>query len=133
MNDSFKCGDIILLVITLKLRALYFTIVRIFYLTFGSVTEGTCIVFVSGISMLAHDCAASACWHYGEKEAFVLRARQYIKKGDEITISYVGDDDLFKSTSGECQNADLYIQFCLLQYDKTSSLDGSSSAVAVDA
>lgn len=51
--------------------------------------------------MLAHDCAASACWHYGEMDAFVLRARQYIKKGDEITISYVGDDDLFKSTNSK--------------------------------
>lgn len=50
--------------------------------------------------MLAHDCASSACWHYGNKEAFVLRARQFIKKGDEITISYVGDDDLYKSTNG---------------------------------
>lgn len=54
--------------------------------------------------MLAHDCASSACWHYGDKESFVLRARQFIKKGDEITISYVGDDDLFKSTNGNFIN-----------------------------
>lgn len=52
--------------------------------------------------MLAHDCAATACWHYAEEDAFVLRARLYIKKGQEITISYVGDDDLFKSTNGTC-------------------------------
>lgn len=49
--------------------------------------------------MLAHDCAATACWHYGDQDAFVLRARQLIRKGEEITISYVGDEDLFKSTN----------------------------------
>lgn len=55
----------------------------------------------SGISMVAHDCAASACWHYAEGNAFVLRARRFLKKGAEITISYIGDDDLFKSTHGK--------------------------------
>lgn len=48
--------------------------------------------------MIAHDCSATATWHYGDDDAFVLRARQFIPAGDEITISYIGDDDLFKAT-----------------------------------
>lgn len=48
--------------------------------------------------MISHSCSSTATWHYGEDDAFILRARQYIAQGDEITISYIGDDDLYKAT-----------------------------------
>eukprot|EP00923_Selenidium_pygospionis_P020981 GHVN01036200.1.p1 GENE.GHVN01036200.1~~GHVN01036200.1.p1 ORF type:complete len:556 (-),score=132.48 GHVN01036200.1:555-2222(-) len=66
--------------------------------SFGHHTETDGLVLYDRISMMAHDCNSSACWHYGEGDAFVLRARQFISEGDELTISYIGDEDLFKST-----------------------------------
>jgi hypothetical protein len=51
--------------------------------------------------MISHSCSSTATWHYGEDDAFILRARQYIAQGDEITISYIGDDDLYKATHSQ--------------------------------
>lgn len=42
---------------------------------------------------------ATCCWHYGPEDSFVLRARVPIQPGDELTISYIGDEELFKSTN----------------------------------
>ncbi|ETW56340.1 hypothetical protein PFUGPA_01669, partial [Plasmodium falciparum Palo Alto/Uganda] len=56
------------------------------------------------ISMLAHSCISTACWHYGENDSFVLRARINLNPGDEITISYLGDDDLYKSSNSRNLN-----------------------------
>lgn len=69
------------------------------YNSFGHHTETQGLVLYNRISMMAHSCRATACWHYGEDDAFVLRARVALKRGDEITISYIGDDELFKSTN----------------------------------
>lgn len=66
--------------------------------SFGHHTESDGLVLYDRISMMAHNCNSSACWHYGEGDTFVLRARQFISEGEELTISYIGDDDLFKST-----------------------------------
>ncbi|PFH34910.1 apical complex lysine methyltransferase [Besnoitia besnoiti] len=69
------------------------------YNSFGHHTEQHGLVLYNRISMMAHSCRASACWHYGEDDAFILRARVKLQAGDELTISYIGDDDLFKSTN----------------------------------
>ncbi|PHJ22318.1 apical complex lysine methyltransferase [Cystoisospora suis] len=69
------------------------------YNSFGHHTEQHGLVLYNRISMMAHSCRASACWHYGEADAFILRARVKLQAGDELTISYIGDDDLFKSTN----------------------------------
>lgn len=68
------------------------------YNSFGHHVETDGLVLYNRISMIAHDCSATATWHYGDDDAFVLRARQFIPQGDEITISYIGDDDLLKAT-----------------------------------
>lgn len=69
------------------------------YNSFGHHTESDGLVLYNRISMMAHSCSATACWHYGDSDAFVLRARQYLPAGAELTISYIGDDDLFKCLS----------------------------------
>lgn len=69
------------------------------YNSFGHHTETQGLVLYNRISMMAHSCRATACWHYGEGDAFVLRARVSLQRGDEITISYIGDEELFKSTN----------------------------------
>ncbi|KFG31730.1 apical complex lysine methyltransferase [Toxoplasma gondii p89] len=69
------------------------------YNSFGHHTEQHGLVLYNRISMMAHSCRATACWHYGEDDAFILRARVKLQAGDELTISYIGDDDLFKSTN----------------------------------
>ena len=52
--------------------------------------------------MMSHSCNATACWHYADNNTFVLRSRVFLKPGDEISISYIGDDVLIKST--HCMN-----------------------------
>lgn len=69
------------------------------YNSFGHHTETQGLVLYNRISMMAHSCQATACWHYGADDAFVLRARVSLQRGDEITISYIGDEELFKSTN----------------------------------
>ncbi|OEH76140.1 set domain-containing protein bromodomain-containing protein [Cyclospora cayetanensis] len=69
------------------------------YNSFGHHTETQGLVLYNRISMMAHSCEATACWHYGEDDAFVLRSRVALNRGDEITISYIGDEELFKSTN----------------------------------
>ncbi|XP_055388444.1 uncharacterized protein LOC129617011 [Condylostylus longicornis] len=99
------------------------------YNSFGHHVESDGLVLYNRISMLAHDCLASACWHYGENDAFVLRARHHIKQGQEITISYVGDDDLYKSTNNDIAK---YLEFetayitRLEETDKTDLADAEA-------
>lgn len=69
------------------------------YNSFGHHTETQGLVLYNRISMMAHSCKATACWHYGDDDAFVLRARISLQRGDEITISYIGDEELFKTTN----------------------------------
>ncbi|KAH0472731.1 MAG: uncharacterized protein KVP18_000129 [Porospora cf. gigantea A] len=68
------------------------------YNCFGHHTEKDGIVIFDKISFMSHSCCSTATWHYGPEDSFVLRARQHMRPGDEITITYIGDEDLLKST-----------------------------------
>lgn len=61
------------------------------------------LVLYNRISMCAHSCDPTCCWSYGEDDAFVLRARIGLAAGDELTISYLQDEDLLKSTAVRVQ------------------------------
>ncbi|ETW60984.1 hypothetical protein PFMC_03214 [Plasmodium falciparum CAMP/Malaysia] len=79
---------------------IYSRIIQVWhYNAFGHHTDNEGLVLYNRISMLAHSCISTACWHYGENDSFVLRARINLNPGDEITISYLGDDDLYKSSN----------------------------------
>ncbi|KAF4658542.1 hypothetical protein FOZ61_005531 [Perkinsus olseni] len=67
--------------------------------SFGHHTVADGLIMYDKISMLSHSCEATCCWHYGPNDSFVLRARVPIEPGDELTISYIGDEELFKSTN----------------------------------
>lgn len=68
------------------------------YNSFGHHKEDGLVLY-NRISMCAHSCDPSCCWSYGDDDAFVLRARVALNKGDELTISYLQDEDLLKSTA----------------------------------
>ncbi|KAF8820658.1 apical complex lysine methyltransferase [Cardiosporidium cionae] len=68
------------------------------YNSFGHHTEKDGLVLYNRISMMAHSCLSTACWHFGADDAFILRARVNLAADEELTISYIGDEDLFKST-----------------------------------
>mmetsp|Transcript_10324 Transcript_10324/g.22780 ORF Transcript_10324/g.22780 Transcript_10324/m.22780 type:complete len:514 (-) Transcript_10324:187-1728(-) len=68
------------------------------YNSFGHHKEDGLVLY-NRISMCAHSCDPSCCWSYGEQDSFVLRARVGLKEGDELTISYLQDEDLLKSTN----------------------------------
>lgn len=42
-------------------------------------------------SFMSHSCFPSAFWHYGDNDAYVLRARRDIAVGDEVTVSYLDE------------------------------------------
>lgn len=67
------------------------------YNSFGHHKEDGLVLY-NRISMCAHSCDPSCCWSYGEDDAFVLRARVALDAGAELTISYLQDEDLLKST-----------------------------------
>ncbi|SCQ12636.1 SET domain protein,putative [Plasmodium sp.] len=84
---------------------IYSRIIQVWhYNAFGHHTDNEGLVLYNRISMLAHSCISTACWHYGENDSFVLRARIKLNPGDEITISYLGDDDLYKSSNSRNLN-----------------------------
>jgi len=68
------------------------------YNSFGHHKEDGLVLY-NRISMCAHSCDPSCCWSYGDDDAFVLRSRVALGRGDELTISYLQDDDLLKSTA----------------------------------
>jgi hypothetical protein len=68
------------------------------YNSFGHHKEDGLVLY-NRISMCAHSCDPSCCWSYGDEDAFVLRARVALKAVDELTISYLQDEDLLKSTA----------------------------------
>eukprot|EP01069_Polyplicarium_translucidae_P007384 Polyplicarium_translucidae@DN3101_c0_g1_i1.p1 len=68
------------------------------YNSFGHHTENDGLVIYDRISMMAHSCNPTASWHYDEGDTFVLRARVHLERGDEICISYIGEDDLLRAT-----------------------------------
>lgn len=91
------------------------------YNSFGHHKEDGLVLY-NRISMCSHSCDPSCCWSYGNDDAFVLRARVALQAGDEITISYLQDDDLLKSTMARRQKLQNW-QFtcgctrCVLQVD----------------
>jgi hypothetical protein len=68
------------------------------YNSFGHHKEDGLVLY-NRISMCSHSCDPSCCWSYGDEDAFVLRARVGLKPGAELTISYLQDEDLLKSTA----------------------------------
>jgi hypothetical protein len=68
------------------------------YNSFGHHKEDGLVLY-NRISMCAHSCDPTCCWSYGDEDAFVLRSRISLAKGDELTISYLQDEDLLKSTA----------------------------------
>lgn len=67
------------------------------YNSFGHHTETDALCMYDTTSSMAHSCSPSAVWHFGSEDAFCLRARVSLQPGDEITISYLGDEDLLRS------------------------------------
>lgn len=67
------------------------------YNSFGHHTDASALCMYDITSTMAHSCLPSAVWHFGSDDAFCLRARVSLKPGDEITISYLGDEDLLRS------------------------------------
>lgn len=49
-------------------------------------------------SFLSHSCRPNCMWHY-KADDFVLRARQDIAEGDEVTVSYLAEESLVESTA----------------------------------
>jgi len=72
------------------------------YNSFGHHKEDGLVLY-NRISMCAHSCDPTCCWSYGDEDAFVLRSRVALSKGDELTISYLQDEDLLKSTAVRVQ------------------------------
>lgn len=68
------------------------------YNSFGHHKEDGLVLY-NRISMCSHSCDPTCCWSYGEDDAFVLRARVNLNAGDELTISYLQDEDLLKGTT----------------------------------
>lgn len=69
------------------------------YNSFGHHTDASALCMYDITSMMAHSCAPSGVWQFGHDDSFCLRARVALKRGDEISISYLGEDDLVKSAS----------------------------------
>lgn len=69
------------------------------YNSFGHHTDTNALCMYDVTSMMAHSCLPSAVWQFGEDDSFCLRARVAVKEGDELCISYLGEDDLAKSVS----------------------------------
>merc|ERR1712216_908704 len=42
-------------------------------------------------SFMSHSCLPNAFWHYGDRDIYVLRARQDIAPGDEVCVSYLDE------------------------------------------
>jgi len=82
------------------------------YNSFGHHKEDGLVLY-NRISMCAHSCDPSCCWSYGDDDAFVLRARVALNRGDELTISYLQDEDLLKSTSVRQQKLQNWRFLCL--------------------
>ncbi|KAK6589759.1 SET domain [Cryptosporidium xiaoi] len=87
-------------------------------------TSNNGIVLYNIISMMAHNCGASCCWHYGVDNTFVLRAKTRLEVGDEITISYISDDDLFKCSKTRRELLSNWLFYC--QCDRCNSANDLS-------
>lgn len=82
------------------------------YNSFGHHTDTNALCMYDITSMMAHSCGSTGVWHFGSNDSFCLRARVALNQGDEITISYLSDDDLFKSTSVRRQKSQGWLFSC---------------------
>mmetsp|Transcript_48367 Transcript_48367/g.90587 ORF Transcript_48367/g.90587 Transcript_48367/m.90587 type:complete len:521 (-) Transcript_48367:104-1666(-) len=82
------------------------------YNSFGHHKEDGLVLY-NRISMCAHSCDPTCCWSYGDEDAFVLRSRMALDKGDELTISYLQDEDLLKSTAVRQQKLQNWKFLCM--------------------
>ncbi|PHJ23478.1 histone lysine set [Cystoisospora suis] len=55
---------------------------------------GYVIYFMPSFS--SHSCLPNTLWFTDEKDRFVLRSRAHLKKGDEVTLSYLSEEDLMR-------------------------------------
>eukprot|EP00439_Symbiodinium_sp_Y106_P043859 s805_g5.t1 len=86
-------------------------------------------------SFHSHDCNPNAGWTANSKEVLELRARRCIYVGDEVTISYLSDEELFEATCERRHRLELSKAFlcgcerCLEPFDSCRRLrccqDGS--------
>lgn len=82
------------------------------YNSFGHHTDASALCMYDITSMMAHSCGSSGVWHFGGSDSFCLRARVGLRPGDEITISYLGDEDLFKSIPVRREKTNGWLFFC---------------------
>ena len=68
------------------------------YNSFGHHSDTNALCMYDITSFMSHSCAATGVWHFGSNDSYCLRARVALRAGDEISISYLGDDDLIRST-----------------------------------
>ena len=81
-----------------SILSVYTTLVQVWrYNSFGHHTDSNALCMYDITSNMSHSCAASAVWHFGDLDGFCLRARTNLVPGDEVSISYLGDEDLFRS------------------------------------
>ena len=65
--------------------------------SFGHHTDSNALCMYDVTSMMSHSCGSSGVWHFGSDDSFCLRARVGLRAGDEISISYLADECVFKS------------------------------------
>jgi hypothetical protein len=82
------------------------------YNSFGHHTDPNSLCMYDITSTMAHSCAPSTVWHFGQDESFCLRARVKLRPGDEITISYLGDEDLLRSIPERHKKTDGWLFEC---------------------
>jgi hypothetical protein len=80
--------------------------------SFGHHTDTNALCMYDVTSMMAHSCGASGVWHFGSGDSFCLRARVALREGDEITISYLADEDLLKSVPIRRQKSQGWLFSC---------------------
>lgn len=61
-------------------------------------------------SFLSHSCRPNCMWHY-EGDSFVLRARESIAAGDEVTVSYLSEEALLESTASRRKQLEVTTHF----------------------
>jgi len=83
------------------------------------------VLLYDHVSRCSHSCDPACFFAIGENGALVLRSRAWLKKGDELTISYLADDDVPKHTAIRqqklqhswhfkcaCSRCKLYVEEC---------------------
>lgn len=55
-------------------------------------------VIYLAVAMISHSCSPNAAWHQDEEDSFILIARAPIACGEEITLSYLSQEELCRPT-----------------------------------